>query len=310
MSALFPSRPHSYSLRVERLEDRVQPGSVLPAFLLLGDPSAPFEPEDPAARENASRARRLSADDEAPPAAAVRPESAGEVRVVAAPAAVGAPSARPVANADATQLLVSAASRVAPPSGTPLVVQNLHSGTSQVSDVRVTLQPLQPQVTEASSLSGFFSRPTQFSVVAHYTADELAEGGSDGPSTQATRLWSRYVTGTTGLAIGRGTTMDVAGNSYITGTLINEVAVQGFVAKLSPTGQRVYLTTFQATDRDFQYDTTQPQAIAVDAVGNAYVTGTARKIAVGDMDGFALKLNGDGSQIVYGHTYGTALFPL
>ncbi len=142
-------------------------------------------------------------------------------------------------------------------------------------------------------------------MVHHFTADDLSgDQTNDGdPGITAIRLWSRYVTGLEDSAVGRAVAMDGAGNSYVTGWIDDAEGVRrGFVAKQNSAGVPVYVAEFQATDVDFEYTNTEPHAIAVDGAGNATVTGTALKIAWGDMDGFALKLNADGSQILSGIT--------
>src|ERR1700733_11225101 len=64
-------------------------------------------------------------------------------------------------------------------------------------------------------------------------------------------------------------TTDAAGNIYIAGNQSLPTAVSPFVAKLSPTGQILYSTTFVASG-DFGI----AWAIAVDTGGAAYIFGT------------------------------------
>src|SRR5262249_23669406 len=110
--------------------------------------------------------------------------------------------------------------------------------------------------------------------------------------------------------------IDAAGNTYVAGWTQGTNS-QGFVAKYDPTGKQVYLTAFQATDPDaalgYVFNQTQVHAIAVDTVGNVYVTGQAHHIpspifGAGELDGFLLKLNAAGSRVTYstGFGFGTA----
>lgn len=313
------------SPRLELLEDRVQPGAVLLWPAWLGDPVTLAAPDD-SSLQNVLSSSRERTDDTQPIAVVAdmqAPEQDTEVRQVAANP-VPFQTTRPANAHLSLDLLASVAARrglqekpffgpaqIPDQPGrvggaTPVTVHNLHSGTQRVSDTVMELRPLQLQAIEASAQNGFSSQPTQFSVVQHFTADDLAGDHEDGdPGITAIRLWSTYVTGVTDSAVGRAVAMDGAGNSYVTGWIDDAVGVRsGFVAKQGSFGVAEYLTIFQATDVDFEYTNTEPRAIAVDGAGNAYVTGTALKIAWGDMDGFAVKLSADGSEILSGITYG------
>ena len=132
---------------------------------------------------------------------------------------------------------------------------------------------------------------------------------------------------------GRGIAVDADGHAYVTGqttsddfpttagafqTTINVTdnpndATDGFVAKLTPTGSGlVYSTYLGGTNFD---DT---DGIALDAAGNAYVTGRTSSddfpvtpgafqgVRGGGFDGFVTKLNADGSDVVYSTYLGGA----
>ena len=121
--------------------------------------------------------------------------------------------------------------------------------------------------------------------------------------------------------------LDAQGNIYVTGTtsspgLATEAAlatvnqrggvgeIDGFVAKLDPTGSEIIYLTYVGGSKD-----DSPFGIAVDAQGNALVTGQttsedfpnvqavqgelAREFAFGGVDAFAVKLNSEGSGLVY-----------
>jgi uncharacterized protein (TIGR03437 family) len=153
-------------------------------------------------------------------------------------------------------------------------------------------------------------------------------------SPEGKLLYSTYLGGRlgTGIArnIGRGIAVDAQGNAYVTGetysdsfpvtagafqTKYNEWAGDdGFITKLSPTGDRlVYSTYVAASGQDLIED------IAVDAFGSAYITGRyipSRSVPAdwpttpgafrttacgGDYgDSFVLKLNPEGTALGYG----------
>jgi uncharacterized protein (TIGR03437 family) len=121
--------------------------------------------------------------------------------------------------------------------------------------------------------------------------------------------------------------LDAQGNIYVTGTtsspgLATEAAlatvnlrggvgeIDGFVAKLDPTGSDLIYLTYVGGSKD-----DSPFGIVVDAQGNALVTGQttsedfpnvqamqgelAREFNFGGVDAFVLKLNSEGSGLVY-----------
>jgi len=120
---------------------------------------------------------------------------------------------------------------------------------------------------------------------------------------------------------GTGIAVDGAGNVYIAGSTESAQfptttsslqmtyaggALDGFVMKLDPTGSQVLYATYLGTAS--QDDVA---AIAVDAAGNAYVTGytgsskfpvtagAAQAVSGGSWEGFALKLDPTGGHLVY-----------
>jgi Beta-propeller repeat len=130
---------------------------------------------------------------------------------------------------------------------------------------------------------------------------------------------------------GQGIVVDAAGNAYVTGPAqsTNFPTTPGafrrtlrgssdaFVAKLNPTGSGlVYSTYLGGGGNAFEYSS----GVAVDAVGNAYVTGFTQSTnfpttagafqtaAGGDGDAFVTKLNPIGSGLVYSTYLGGNLF--
>lgn len=114
---------------------------------------------------------------------------------------------------------------------------------------------------------------------------------------------------------GRGIAVDAAGNAYVTGRAHDGMCFEeglsagALVAKLSPTGALRYFFTFGGN----LADTSLGQAIAVDASGNAYITGLTSSpdfpTTVGAFrrtfcngffhDGFVAKVNAAGTALVY-----------
>jgi photosystem II stability/assembly factor-like uncharacterized protein len=116
--------------------------------------------------------------------------------------------------------------------------------------------------------------------------------------------------------------VDAAGNAYVTGFTQSPdfpllkpvqsthpdgpVIFEGFVFKLSPTGRLLYSTFLGGGHGDF------PRAIAVDLAGNAYIAGQTNSLdfplkypiqgrpkSSNFASGFVVKINADGSDLVY-----------
>src|SRR5258706_829084 len=124
-------------------------------------------------------------------------------------------------------------------------------------------------------------------------------------------VYSTYLGGSN-VEVGGGIAVDTGGNAYVTGGTdstnfpTTPEAFQtdpgsGFVTKLDPTGSSLVYST---------YLNASSGAIAVDAQGNAYVTGTAstdfqttpgafQPVLAGSFDAFVAKLNPPGSGLVY-----------
>ncbi|WP_197216352.1 SBBP repeat-containing protein [Cytobacillus firmus] len=129
--------------------------------------------------------------------------------------------------------------------------------------------------------------------------------------------------------IGNGIAVDAAGNAYVTGlttsrnfpttsgafdTTFNGGPFDAFVTKLNPTGSMLLYSTFLGGTRN-----DQGTDIAVDAAGNAYVTGFTESIDFpttsgafdttfnGHSDAFVTKLNSTGSALLYSTYLGGSL---
>ncbi len=147
-------------------------------------------------------------------------------------------------------------------------------------------------------------------------------GGNDGfvtkfSPTGSSLVYSTFLAGSDSDQV-RGIAIDTSGNAYIAGFTFstnfptvnafqstNAGSSDGFVTKLSPTGNSlVYSTYLGGTAAD------QVRAIAVDASGNAYVTGGTfstnfpktnafQSTNAGGQDGFVTKLSATGNRLVY-----------
>lgn len=130
-------------------------------------------------------------------------------------------------------------------------------------------------------------------------------------------VYSTYLGGSGSADVGSGIAVDAAGNAYVTGTTnspdfptrnpmqpaLNGVA-DAFIAKLNSTGALVYSTYYGGSGAETGF------GIAVDAAGNAYVTGgtSSPDLALvnpvqsglhGQSDAYVMKLNVAGSAPVY-----------
>jgi len=139
-----------------------------------------------------------------------------------------------------------------------------------------------------------------------------------------TLLYSTFLGGS-GDDVGYGIAVDAAYGEYVTGTTsstnfpVTPSALQprsaggldGFVTKLAPFGAPVYSTYLGGGGDD------APAGIAVDSSGSAYIAGNTsssnfptknafQPMFFGKKDIFAVKLSGDGSQLVYGTYIGGA----
>lgn len=293
-------------LHLELLEAREQPGSLLPWQTTWSDLDLSL-----AAQERDGRQARNYQDQ------AVQLRSRAEADTVAV--VIGAvqsdreqepgeqPIATPVPVAPAADLLRVAASQpiavrpVPDPGtskGTPIMATEVRTGLSRPSGLTMQLEQVTPEAVDLQATPGWFSRPIDFKVVP------FAEGGI---GIQAQLDWTTFLTGTDAAAAGRAVTLDAAGNSYVTGWLEAGGERWGFAAKYDLSGAIQYGFWFQAQDNLFQYQATEPRGIAVDAEGNAYIGGTALRGIGTITDGFALKIDATGTEVVYGYAHGQLL---
>ncbi|MBL7992118.1 MAG: VCBS repeat-containing protein, partial [Candidatus Kapabacteria bacterium] len=201
------------------------------------------------------------------------------------------------------------------PTGTALVYSTYIGGTGDDRGRNIAVDGSGSVVVAGYTSGGF---PTTAGVY------QTAFGGSTFDAF-VTRLnaagtalvYSTYIGGA-GADQGFGITLDASGNAYAIGqasvgfpttvgayqTVVGG-ATDAFVTKLSPTGTAVYSTFLGGTGAENSF------AIAVDASGNAYITGNAAAgfpttvgayqtaFGTGTRDAFVTKLNAAGSALVY-----------
>jgi hypothetical protein len=169
-------------------------------------------------------------------------------------------------------------------------------------------------VTGSTASSGFPNNGAVSCLGTKSTGDDAFVARLD--ASGATVGYCRFVGGS-GIDAGQGIAADAAGNVWFVGVTTSNnlplvAAVQptfggrsdGFVGKLDPTGAVVYLTYLGGSGTDLAL------AVAADAAGNAYVTGSTDSadfptvsplqpsLGGGD-DAFVTKLNAAGSVLVF-----------
>jgi len=144
-------------------------------------------------------------------------------------------------------------------------------------------------------------------------------------ATGSALVYSTYLGGFAN-DMGRAIAVDSSGNAYVTGSTTSPdfptasplqptlgSSTKAFVLKLNATGSALFYSTYLGGDKDYA----SGLGIAVDSLGNAYVTGhtysanfpLANPIQAtlkGDTDAFVAKLNAMGSALVYSTYLGSA----
>lgn len=138
----------------------------------------------------------------------------------------------------------------------------------------------------------------------------------------STLLYSTYLGGNAGMDTANGVSADDEGNAYVVGTTMStdfpitpgaiDVGGRAFVLKLDASGQTLIYSAKVGAGGG------QGIAIAVDAIGNAFVTGdawgpdilvtpgAAQTDFAGGRDAFVVKLNPTGTAVIYGTYIGGA----
>jgi hypothetical protein len=124
-------------------------------------------------------------------------------------------------------------------------------------------------------------------------------------ATGSTLIYSTYLGGT-GDDEARGIAVDSVGNAYVTGKTASanfpvtggafstDGTSGGFVTKLTPAGAVVYSTYLGAGS-----GAAEPNGIAVDSSGNAYIAGATPSTTANGTDVFITKLNPSGTGVIY-----------
>jgi hypothetical protein len=201
------------------------------------------------------------------------------------------------------------------PSGSTLVYSTyLGSNTDDTANGIALDAAGNAYVTGSTASSGFPNNGAVTCLGTKSTGDDAFVARLD--ASGATVGYCRFVGGS-GIDSGQGIAADAAGNVWFVGATTSSnlpvvVAVQptfggrtdGFVGKLDPTGTVVYLTYLGGSGADLAL------AVAADAAGNAYVTGSTDStdfptvsplqpsLGGGD-DAFVAKLNAAGSAVVF-----------
>ena len=186
------------------------------------------------------------------------------------------------------------------PAGTALVYSTFLGGGGDESAVAHGIALDAAGNMYVTGLTNSTSFPTRNPVQATYGGNQDAYVTKLNPSGSAI-IYSTYLGGN-GEDIGRGIAVDAAGNAYVTGLaaspdfpLVNPLQRTpggGFAAKLNPVGSLIYSTYINGIGR----------RVAVDAVGNAWVTGLDYSGV--NQDAFVRKLNAEGSALVYSTLWG------
>lgn len=341
---MLGSKPHTElrtrrlgsKLRVELLEDRVQPGSVLPGwgFSLLdsslergllpaNDDTAPIAQHR---RENPPEV--VVAINLAPVASAAAESGAGATS--GSPAAPAAPSTggSPALPLTSDLLALSggslrannvpAAARHLPggqlpvsagPQAVPIVQPPAVTSAAALHPVQTQLQTVQQSTSPTASAT-----PIPSGDVHHVTATVVAHDSATGQGRihpNAGINWTTYVSGTTGSGTGKGVAVDSSGNVYTTGYTVMGTTTTAFVAEYSSSGSRLAITAFQIQDPAANYTQSEGHGIAVDDAGDVYVVGKATDATPGGVgaDAFIMKFDATNQLMPvpgYGMTLGGA----
>ncbi len=202
--------------------------------------------------------------------------------------------------------------------GTSLIYSTYHGGPDFDSGHGIAVDAAGNAYVTGSAGSG----STNFPIVA--AVQSVAGGSGDGfvskfSSSGNSLIFSTYLGGS-GIDAGNGIALDTANNVYVTGETtstnfprnlalqtFNAGSTDGFVTKLDTNGATLIFSTYLG---GFGNDT--PQSIAVNANGDAYVTGRTTSTNFptaspfqstnhGSGDGFIVKITGLNAYLIQGH---------
>jgi len=202
--------------------------------------------------------------------------------------------------------------------GNGLIFSTFLGGSSQESGNGVALDTAGNIYVTGSTSSADFPRLNAYQAANHGTQNAfLVKLSSTGSLIYGTYLGGSLTDSGNGVAV------DSFGNAYITGgtTSLNFPVVGGvqahnaggqdaFVAKFNTTGSSLVYSTYLGGSGGTTMQPETGNAIAVDSIGDAYVTGTTSSIdfplvnpfqagLAGSSDAFVTELNSSGSAIAY-----------
>ena len=201
------------------------------------------------------------------------------------------------------------------PAGSGLVYSTLLGGTGLDSGLGIAIDSFGNAYVVGEVLSSDF--PTTPGAFQRTFGGQLDATVSKLNATGAALIYSTYLGGS-GFDGANNIAIDGEGNAYVAGTTLSSNfpttagAYQttyggGFVAKLNSGGTALVYSTYIPGD-GYVYGC---QSIAVDGSGNGYITGQTSSASFpttadavqstlgGDYDAFVIKLNGDGSALLY-----------
>jgi len=219
------------------------------------------------------------------------------------------------------------------PTGTALVYSTYLGGSGKDVGLGIMVDGAGDAYVTGETVSTDFPTANPFQAINHAAPSHSTAFVAKLSSTGSTLIYSTYLGGSGG-EFGSGIAVDAAGNAYITGTTTSTdfptvepfqancdnctpASRDAFVAKLNPAGSALVYSTYLGGSND-----DEGEAIAVDASGNAYVTGETESTnfptlnpiqpscdsCIGLLyDAFVAKLNPAGSALVYSTYLGGSL---
>jgi hypothetical protein len=288
-------RPRFASLRVEVLENRLQPsvgllGQELELLTSSLDPSWMNQADNPVPVQFQAITPVQHSMPSPSPAPAVSAASGGATaRIAVAPPAMPLQSS-PLSNPNTAPMGGSA------PLALGAAAKNLALSTISASPTTVNRGPALHQLTELQVAAILNDPHLQLTPATIQAVNPQQVHG------YASQNWATYVTQTTTEATAQAVTVDNNGNVYVTGATDEGTAKKAFVAEYDPNGNQIFFTTFQAADvlsnpgTVVTYSHSQGNAIALDGNGNIYVVGTATELnAPHYQDAFIMRFDSSGN---------------
>lgn len=311
-------RHRSARLKLEVLEDRLQPGSLLfgPQWSWFGSglvepdafaaqsenepvPITPFKPSVPADSTEPSqdmpvtivtgpaRTDSQEARIERPAPADIAPRSPLPLTPILLGSSMPSRQAAVIPGSAQPNAHILAPMAAAPPVSVPPT----HGAAAAVGPVMLSSQSLHSMPSFMVVPQNVALLPLQFATISHSAQNPSSHAGG-----HASLNWSTFVTETSTTATGRAVAVDALGNSYVTGSTDEGTNESAFIAKYDSNGNQLYFTKFQAVDPDgFTFMNSEGHGIAVDQGTNAYVVGKALNVETGNTYAVAIKFDRSGN---------------